>query len=240
MRKGLTGAAVLGVSLILCAVVFGLFFYQSRRPEKTITVVGAATQRMNSDVVKWRVSIVRNVPAAELKSGYTGIKDDLAAFRELLEANGIPPADLTVSPVNTEPVYTNYGEQGGAPVGYNLRQSLYVVSQDLAKLERLALNPQALTEKGIVLQMSSLEYYPSKLADIKKELLAEATRDARARAAAIAKSSGDRIDRIQTAKVGVFQITEPYSTDVSDYGIYNTSTREKDITVTVNVTFTLK
>lgn len=104
----------------------------------------------------------------------------------------------------------------------------------------MALNPSLVVEKGIVLQSSNLEYYPSKLSRIKKELLAEATTDARQRAAEIARSSGDRIARIESARVGVFQITEPYSTEVSDYGVYNTSTREKDITVTVNVSFTLE
>ena len=38
---------------------------------------------------------------------------------------------------------------------------------------------------------------------------------------------------------GVFQITEPYSTDVSDYGYYNTDTRTKSISVTVTTKFRL-
>ncbi len=42
------------------------------------------------------------------------------------------------------------------------------------------------------------------------------------------------------ANVGVFQITEPYSTEISDYGVFDTNTKEKDITVTMNVTFNLK
>jgi hypothetical protein len=37
----------------------------------------------------------------------------------------------------------------------------------------------------------------------------------------------------------VFQITEPYSTDVSDYGYYNTDTRTKSISVTVTTKFRL-
>jgi hypothetical protein len=38
----------------------------------------------------------------------------------------------------------------------------------------------------------------------------------------------------------VFQITEPYSTDVSDYGIYSTATRRKNVTVTVTASFSLR
>lgn len=85
-----------------------------------------------------------------------------------------------------------------------------------------------------------MEYYSTKLNSIKRELLAEATRDAQKRAQAIAAGTGDRIGNIASARVGVFQITEPNSTEVADYGVYNTATKEKDITVTMNVTFSLK
>jgi hypothetical protein len=37
--------------------------------------------------------------------------------------------------------------------------------------------------------------------------------------------------------VGVFQITAPNSHDVRDYGIYDTSTIEKDVTAVVSVSF---
>jgi hypothetical protein len=37
----------------------------------------------------------------------------------------------------------------------------------------------------------------------------------------------------------VFQITEPFSTEVTDYGVHSTSTRSKEITVTVHATFSV-
>ncbi|WP_232502671.1 hypothetical protein [Candidatus Cloacimonas acidaminovorans] len=46
--------------------------------------------------------------------------------------------------------------------------------------------------------------------------------------------------KLREARAGVFQITEPYSTEVSDYGIYNTSTRSKSISVTLTAIFKLK
>ena len=119
-------------------------------------------------------------------------------------------------------------------------QSYYLISRDLVTIESLALNPGVLSDQSLIIQSSNLEYYSSKLNEIKRALLFAATSDARGRAEEIAKSTGDRIDNIESARTGVFQITEPYSTEVSDYGIYNTSTKEKDITVTVNVVFTLK
>ena len=68
-------------------------------------------------------------------------------------------------------------------------------------------------------------------------MVAEATKDAKARAEAIASSTGNKVGAVRSAKTGVFQITSRNSTDVSDYGIYDTSSLEKDITAVVSVQF---
>lgn len=239
MRGKLSGMAILSLGLILSAVIFGLFFYQSRMPEKTIRVVGAATKRFGSDIIKWRITISRNTGTNDIKNGYSLVKNDLQTLIEMLKTNGINEKDLTIQPVNTNPIYAQY-ERGNSISGYAISQSLYLISKDVATVEKLALNPSILVDRGIYLQSSSLEYYSSQLDKIKKELLAAATKDAKRRAERIAGSTGDRIAKIESARVGVFQITEPYSTEVSDYGVYNTSTKEKDITVTMNVVFSLK
>jgi hypothetical protein len=75
---------------------------------------------------------------------------------------------------------------------------------------------------------------------LKHSLLGAATSDAQRRAAEIAKSTAASVGDILTARAGVFQITEPYSTEVSGMGMYNTSTRRKEITVTVRADFVLR
>lgn len=239
MREKLIMVSVLGISLIISSVVFGTYFYQSRQPEKTIRVVGASTQRFGSDIIKWRITVTRTTGINDLKNGFELIKQDRKNLTEILKNNGVDEKSISIQPVNTNPVYSQY-ERPGNPIGYNIQQNIFVISKDVDTLERFALDPSELVEKGIMIQSSNLEYYSSRLSEIKRELLAKATKDARSRAEEIAKSSGDRISQIVSARVGVFQITEPFSTEVSDYGIYNSATREKDITVTVNVVFKLK
>ncbi len=133
----------------------------------------------------------------------------------------------------------NYNSQG-AVTGYNITQNFYLISKEMKKVEDLALNPGIFTDRGLMVQYSNLEYYNSQLDQVKRNLLAKATLDAKRRAAEIAKGTGDKIGKIQSARVGVFQITEPYSTEVSDYGVHNTSTKDKEITVTVHVVFGMK
>lgn len=228
-------AVILGICIILAAAIFGILHYESRLEEDVISVVGTATKRFESDIVKWRINISRLVGLNELKSGYTLIQGDSKTVIEELKSSDIGDKEIGIQPVSTIQRYDNYGQ----PTGYELHQTINVISGNISKIENLALNPSVFFDKGVVAQFF-LEYYFSKLSDIKRELLAEATKDARGRAEEIADNSEAKIDKINSARSGVFQITEPYSTEVSDYGIYSTSTRIKDITVTVHVSFTLK
>ena len=72
---------------------------------------------------------------------------------------------------------------------------------------------------------------------IKIELLELATIDAKNRAKAMLKATGDNVGQIKSVKMGVFQITPINSTNVSDIGISDTSTIEKKITAVANAVF---
>ncbi len=226
----LAGGLVVGAALL----TWGLSFVRPQ-PE-TIRVVGSATRSLKADVLKWRVSLMRTAPSAgAVAEASVLLGRDADAVLRHLAAGGVPREAVTVQAVTTE---QQYGPQG--PKGYLVTQSLFVISRDLERLEQLAVRPDALLAQGLLLQSSRLEYYFSNLAEIKRQLLADATRDVRQRAEEVAKNAGVRIGRLVTARSGVFQITEPYSTEISDYGVYSNSTRDKDVTVTMNATFTLR
>jgi hypothetical protein len=229
-----TGQVVLiSASLVVAALVFGIFFYNARSSDDTINVVGMATKQFDSDIVKWRITIGRNTGLNDLSKGYLLIQNDLQFLKKLFAEKGFQEKELTIQPINTFPNYSREGEISG----YNLQQGVFVITSNISAVEDLALNPAALIDKGIILQNSNLEYFYSKLSDIKMELLAEATKDARKRAEEIARNSNVHLGNVTSLRVGVFQITEPFSTEVSDYGMYNTRTKQKDISVTVRASF---
>ena len=224
-------SVIIGVSVIIAAAVFGAFFYSARNAHKTISVVGAATGRFQSDVVKWRIAISRSAKPGTIDKAYDLLNSDLQTVENELKSAGIADQEITVQPVNTQPVYLRQGE-----TDYNLVQYIIVISHNIKTVQRLALNTSSLISKGVIVQSSVLEYYFSKLSQIKQQLLSDAIK----RAEAIAGNTGLKVGSIISAWAGVFQITEPYSTEISSYGIYNTSTQEKDITVTVHCSFELK
>ncbi len=229
-----TGLIALSAAVVIAATIFGVFHYKSREEQSSISVVGMASRGFDSDIVKWQLSVVRNVSTQNLPQGYSQLRNDITAVVEDLAVRGIARDNITVQPLNTNPIYEPQGI-----TGYRIQQSLTVVSDSLSLIEDLALNPESIAAKGIIIEFSNLQYYYSKVDSLKVELLGEATRDARRRAQEIASVSDVSVGAIQTARAGVFQITEPYSTDVAPGGIYNTASRQKDIRVTAHVTFSL-
>jgi hypothetical protein len=229
-------ALVLGAAAILAAAVFGVFFRSARATRDTIQVTGAATEPFEADVVKWSITISRQVPTDGVADGYTALREDRGQVVRRLGEAGIPEETLNVQPVTANPRWDQFGSQ----VGFSLDQGLTVVAEDGGReLEAIALDPGPLLESGVVLQYSRLEYFFSGIDELKHRLLSQATADARRRAEEIAGGSEMAIDKIVSARAGVFQITEPFSTEVSDYGVHSTATRKKEITVTVHATFSV-
>jgi hypothetical protein len=229
-------AVIMGIALIVAFLLFGVFFYAARVNDNTINVVGAATKRFDSDIVKWRITLSRTSDEKALAAGYKMLRGDIETLRSLLRAKNIDDKDITIQPINSDRVY---GPQGQTST-FNIQQGLFVITDNITAVEGLALNPAVLLESGVILQNSNLEYLNSRLADIKLELLSEATKDARRRAEEIAKNSGAALGSVSSLRAGVFQINEPFSNEVSDYGMYNTQAKVKDITVTVRATFKIE
>ena len=72
------------------------------------------------------------------------------------------------------------------------------------------------------------------------DLLADATDDGFQRARLMADNSGGKVGKLVEAQQGIFQITEPDSTRVSSYGIYDTGTIEKDIKAVVTLQYLIE
>jgi len=229
-RRSAVWPWVLTLGMVASSAVLGVSFVEGRRPPGTVRVVGAATVPFSSDVVKWRVQLVRSVPAGGEAAGFQRLRDDRTRFLDRLQVVGVSTEEISLQPVTTNPIYDREGRASGT----QLRQTVLVVSRDLAAVESLALDPGGLIRDGLGLEGSKLEYFYEGIAELKRSLLQQASSDARARAMEIA---GESLSEMIEARAGVFQIREPFSTEVQGYGVYETQTREKEITVTVHATF---
>ncbi len=228
-------ALVISTGMILASFVFGLFFYSSRKSEQTIRVVGYSIQEFEADIVKWKFTFSEMASLNGVTDGYKKMNQKLSTFKKIWDTMNIATEEMNIQPVTVRKQYGEYGKI----IGNILEQNIYIISKNIDAIEKIAINPIEFTRKNLAFEYSNIQYFSSQLSEIKKQLLAAATQNAIERADEIAQSTGSKIKKILSARAGVFQITEPFSTDVSDYGIHQTSTRKKNIRVTVTAVFTV-
>jgi hypothetical protein len=228
---------MLGIAIIISTVIGAYSFYQIRSLDNTLTVTGSATKAVTSDHVKWVGAINHIVKVSGLKAGYANMASDLTNVLAFMKEKNIPSDQIVVSPIFMD---QNYDQNPNAEKSYTLRQTIDVNSSDVVSIGEIAKNIQPLIDKGVVFSTQSLEYTYTKLPDERVALLSDAVKDAKARATKLAESSGKSVGQLKSASSGVVQVMSENSTDVSDYGSYDTSKVEKNIMLTVKATFTLK
>ncbi|NLJ68298.1 MAG: SIMPL domain-containing protein [Firmicutes bacterium] len=234
-REFAKAAALLGVGIVLASLVFGLFFFESRRPQQTITVVGTASKQYEADTVKWSLSLTERTGLDDLAGGRRRLYDSLQEMLHFLRESGVDDSEVTIIPPS---VYEFYGSSGIE--GYRLEQQVYVISQDVDTIDNLALEVLPQLDTDLDVYNSRLEYFYSNLDELKKDMVGEATQNARERALEMLKGSDMSLGKLRTLRQGVFQITQPHSTEVSSMGIHDTSTKSKQISVTAHATFEIK
>jgi hypothetical protein len=228
---------ILGICLIISAIIASYTFYIVRMPEDTISVTGSVRQKVTSDIVKWTSVFSRTVPAEELSYGYDQMKSDKDIVIDFFEENGFGEQDINISPVFMEQLYLY---DPNAPKENILKQTVVIQSTDVEEITYMAKNTQKLIDKGVIFSTQALEYYYSKLPELRIELIPDAISDAKLRAEKIAEGSDKKIGVIKSANLGVVQVLPVNSTEVSDWGTYDTSTIEKEVMIPVTVIFTLK
>lgn len=232
---------IIALGAILSTYIFShaVVSYQ-RLQNQTLTVTGSASQEIKSDIAVWKAYY--EVRSKDLKSGYAKINADKTAVKEFLLANGMKEEDIKFTPVSSYPVYKKLsnGYDSNDVDGYRLSQNVQVSSKDVDTVTKISQDIVKLVDKNVEVTSNTVEYFVSNLDELKIQMLAAATKDAKQRAQSMAKSTGGHIGAMSSAKMGVFQIVAKDSTDVSDYGIYNTNAKDKKINAVVNATFTIK
>lgn len=230
---------ILSVSLIICTFLLVSFLKTRTQASQTITVTGSAKRDITSDLGILRGNIQATAPTAE--AAYQRLQEQRPAVIDYLQQQGFPATDIEQKTINLNPIYelSPQGYQTNRVLEYNANQVIEVTSRDVNKIKQVSLDITSLVNKGINFSVFPPEYYYTKLAELKIEIQADAAKDALNRAQKIAEATGSDLGPITSARMGVLQITPVNSNMISDYGINDVSSIEKEITAVVNASFRL-
>lgn len=246
--RALGAAAVIAigaaVSLITSTVVVSRALKnrgeQSVRAQQELTVKGLARTRVRSDLGVWGINISGD--GADLQQAYAVLEFGADRVQAFLAEQKFTEDELALSAIDTTTHFLRDkdGRESQQVVGFSLRRTFTVTSGNVDRIAQAAGEVTRLLQENIRVTSSAPEYTYTKVADLKVEILGEASRDARHRADQIASNAGGRTGPVHRAAMGVIQITRPNSTDVSSYGLYDTSTIEKDVSVVVTMSFAIE
>lgn len=242
--KNYLAPLIIGLSVIASFWIAASAYQYKFKSAETISVTGLAETDFSSDLIVWNGNYSRK--NKDLKTAYALVKEDENKIRNYLRSKGLPESAVVYGAVNINKEfdfrYDSQGRQIGSEfTGYNLVQTVTVQSKDIDKVEALSREITELIETGIEFNSAAPNYYYSKLADLKLDLLAKAADDARKRAEVIAKNSGGTLGSIRKANMGVFQITAQNSNEDYSYGgVFNTNARNKTASITMKVEYAVR
>jgi hypothetical protein len=177
-----------------------------------------------------------------LQTAYKALKGDLDTVLTYMSSKQVNKTDMYINQIDTTRVYQKDKDEKDTNIvdSYVLSQSIEIRSNELDKIDALSRQSTELIDQGINFESATPSYFYKNIDALKVDLLAKATENARLRAESMVSSVGNKIGGLQSAKMGVFQITPVTSTQVSDYGEDDTTSLEKKVMVVVNASFSIE
>ncbi len=234
------GLCIAGATIVSTVILSKGLMQIKKFANEVIDVTGSAEKKIVSDYIVWNSGFSRRDP--EMTVAFAKLGEDLKKVEGYLLSNDIREDEFVVSQVNTKVLYkkNEKGHDTNEIEGYRLSQWIEVKSYDVQKISDVSRRSTELINQDIRFISAAPEYFYTKLAELKVEMLARATENAKKRAISMADSTGNKIGLMRSAKMGTFQITPVNSYDVSWYGNNDTSSLKKKVTAVARVTFAIK
>ena len=242
--KTYTNSIIFGIAIIVAAFFLGKAYSDRSKVDGKIQVTGLGKADFTSDLIVWEGSFT--AMDNNLKQAYLNLENEKDIINKYLKDKGINPNQIVYKAVQTnqkfKQLYSSNGSYMGQEfLGYELTQSIQIESKEVEKIEKISREITELLNKGVQFYSDPPRYYYTKLADLKIEMISKATQDARIRAEKIAEYSGVKLGELESAKMGVFQITGQNSAeDYSWGGTFNTSSKKKTASITMKLVYKVK
>ena len=203
------GTILLAIGIAVAGWFVGDGFVKGRSTDRFVTVKGVAERDVQADVALWPLRFVATND--DLGRAQTTIKQSHQHILAFLEKQGIDPAAAEIQRLEVNDLLANPYRSGSTQSRYIITETLMVRTEDTGTIEKASQAVGELVDAGVVLsssggQASGPTFLFTGLNELKPEMIAEATAEARRAAERFAKDSGSEIGTIRRANQGVFVI----------------------------------
>ena len=206
-------ALILAIGLFLTGGAIKSGIVKFKEMDRTVTAKGLCEKEMKADKVTWPLKFkeLGNDPA-EL---YERIEADTKTVVAFLKQNNLSDEEISIAPpamVDQQANMSYSSEQ--VRYRYKANCVVTVVSKNVDLVRKIVSNQAKLMRQGVTIvsneydETSNVTYEFTGLNDIKPEMIAEATKNARKTAEQFATDSNSELGKIKTADQGQFSIND--------------------------------
>jgi hypothetical protein len=203
------GTFLLALGIAVAGWFVGDGFFKGRAADRFVTVKGVSERDVTADVALWPLRFVSTHD--DLKQAQATIKQSHQKALAFLERHGIDSGASEVQKLEVNDRLANPYRSGPMQSRYIITETLMVRTDDPGTVDKASQAVGELVDQGVVLSSaggpaSGPTFLFTRLSELKPEMIAEATAEARRAAEQFAKDSGSEIGAIRRANQGVFVI----------------------------------
>jgi hypothetical protein len=211
-----TGEAfILGTLLCIGMIALGLFISSSitkvKSLDRTVTVKGLSEREVPANKAIWPIKF--SEADNDLSNLSSVIQTKTSLITEFLRKNGFNENEISVSaPAILDRQAQGYVDPNKVKFRYSANSTITVYTEDVDSVRNTMKKLVDLGKHGIAIAgqdyQTKTEYLFTKLIDIKPEMVAEATKNAREVAMKFAMDSNSKLGKIKRASQGQFSIRD--------------------------------
>lgn len=239
--KSYINTIIIAVAIIATASIGANAVKNRNITNNSISVTGLGSKDFVSDLIVWSGSFQQK--NMNLKDAYAQLDKDRENIKSYMISKGLKAENIIFSAVEIQKEFDEINDENGRKIksvftGYRLSQNVQIESNEVDKVENISREVSELINSGIEFYSNNPQYYYTKLAELKIQMIAEATKDANERAKRIAENAGGKVGRLKNADMGVFQIVAQNSSEEYSWGgSFNTGSKRKTATITVKLEY---
>lgn len=220
-------SAVLAIGFIIGSFLISSLVLKARLADRSVTVRGLAERNVMADLATW--TLAYSAQGKDLDAVRADIGRDTDAINNFFKELGFSTDALRPTGVGV----SQYTDSYNKPT-FTIRQRVTLRTSDIELAQKAVSQQFDLIGRGVVLEDGSgMTYTFTKLEDVKPEMVAEATQDARRAAQQFAKDSGADVGGIKSATQGYFSI-RPRDGEPGGYGVSDTPFKKVRVVTTVD------
>ncbi len=202
-------AAILALGVAAAGFLAGQALIKSRLGFRVVTVKGLSEREVKANLGFWPIRFVAT--GASLEAARQSLETSEASVKSYLAAKGFMPADFQVQNIQVEDRFAGFNAQQVPPeLRFVLTEDMLVRSAEVQKLADASRSVGDLIKTGVVFSSDAYNAGPSfvftNIADLKGEMLTEATKRAREAAEKFAAELGAKVGDIQSANQGIVEV----------------------------------